>query len=191
MSRWRRYIPWAIIALVAVVVISQVGWLLYTGGPYRGQLVDAETRQPLEGAAVFFHWDREVYGSPGGPVSKFLKAKEVLTDKEGRFYIPWFIGISAHPFAIVRWQPSFNVMYPGYRPERGEITPRDGKAFRDPTVIPMRKMRTRKERLDYIGGLAPSSVPNEAMPNFIRLMNMERAALGLKPVRVRSGGGSE
>ncbi len=68
------------------------------------------------------------------------------------------------------------------------ITPRDGKAFRDPTVIPMRKMRTRKERLDYIGGLAPSSVPNEAMPNFIRLMNMERAALGLKPVRVRSGG---
>ena len=49
MSRWRRYIPGAIIALVGVVVISQVGWLLYTGGPYRGQLVDAETRTSIPG----------------------------------------------------------------------------------------------------------------------------------------------
>ncbi len=188
MSRGRRHAVIVFVVLAMAVGMAKVGWLLYTGGPYRGQLVDAETRQPLEGAAVLFHWDHSVYGSPGGPVSTFLKAKEVLTDKEGRFYVPWFVGISPNPFSVVRWQPSFSVVYPGYRPERGEITPPDGKPFRDPTVIPMRKLRTRKERIDYIGALPPGGVPDEAMPNLIRLMNMEGAALGLKPVHVRAGG---
>lgn len=187
MSRWRRYIPWAIIALVALVVISQVGWLLYTGGPYRGQLVNAETRQPLEGAAVLFYWRRNAYGGAGGPVKYHLDAKEVLTDEDGRFHIPWFVGISLNPLSLVL-EPSAIFYLPGYRSVLAEVDPPDGKAFRDPTVIPMRKLQTRKERRDRIGGVLPSRVPNEAMPNFIRLMNTEREALGLKPVHVRSGG---
>ena len=187
MSRWRRYIPGAIIALVALVVISQVGWLLYTGGPYRGQLVDAETRQPLEGAAVLFYWRKNVYGGAGGPVKYPLDAKEVLTDEEGRFYIPWFVGVSPNPLSLVL-EPSAIFYLPGYRSVLAEVDPQNGKAFRDPTVIPMRKMRTRKERRDYIGGVLPGDVPDEAMPKLIRLMNTEREALGLKPVHVRSGG---
>jgi len=175
--------------IAAGIGMTQLGWLLYTGGPYQGQLVDAETHQPLEGAVVLFYWDHDVYGSPGGPVSTFLKAKEILTDKEGRFYIPWFIGLSPSPFSIVRWQPGLTIFYPGYRAEPGVVTPSDGKPFRDPTLIPMRKLTTRDERIRAVRGLPPSRVPDQAMPNLIRLVNVERIALGLKPVRVRVGGG--
>ncbi len=191
MSRKRRFtlILVLMLLLLSVVGMAKAGWILYTGGPYRGQVLDAETRQPLEGVVVLFHWDHSVFGGPGGPKSRFLKAVEVLTDKGGRFYVPWFVGISPNPFSVVRWGPGLTIFYPGYRPERAEVTPPGGEPVRDPSVVPMRKLRTREERVERVGGLPPGGVPDEAMPNLIRLMNKERTALGLKPVHVLPGSG--
>lgn len=186
MSRWRRYTLSVVIALVAAVVMSQVGWLLYTGGPYRGQVLDAETRQPLEGAVVLFQWDHRVYGSPGGPTTRFLKAKEVLTDKEGRFGIPWFIGISPNPLSVVL-APLWFAYYPGYASEQIVVTPPTGVPLKDPTVILERRLVTQQERLRAID-VIPGGAPEDAMPNLIQLVNTERSALGLKPVRVRARG---
>jgi hypothetical protein len=185
--RVRLAVTLLLVLIVAAVGISQVGWLLYTGGPYRGQIVDAETRQPIGGAVVFFQWDRRTYGSPGGPVTKFLRAREVLTDAQGRFSVSWFVGVSLNPFSVVNRQPVLTILYPGYRPQGARVTPPDGRPFKDPTVVPLRKLQTRKQRIDYIGGLPPGGVPNAMMPNLIRLMNNERTALGLKPVHVSSG----
>ncbi|MFQ5755489.1 MAG: hypothetical protein ACE5H7_05275 [Acidiferrobacterales bacterium] len=187
MTRKRRYTVIVLLVLAAAVGMSQVGWLLYTGGPYRGQLIEAETRQPLEGAAVLFYWRQNVYGGAGGPVKYPLNAKEVLTDEEGRFYIPWFVGVSLNPLSFVL-EPSAIFYYPGYGSELAEVNPPDGEPLKDPTVIPMRKLRTREERIRVVGGLPPGDVPDEKMPNLIRLMNTERETLGLKPVHVQAGG---
>jgi len=188
MNRRRRFtlILTFMLLLLSGVGMAMAGWLMYTGGPYRGQLLDAETRQPLEGAVVLFYWERDVYGGAGGPVAFFLEAKEVLTDKEGRFYVPWFIGTSLNPLSVVR-EPKSIFYYPGYGSERAEVTPTGGRLFQDPTVVLMRKLRTRKERTEVISGLPPGGVPDDAMPNLIRLMNIERAALSLQPVHVRPG----
>jgi hypothetical protein len=171
--------------IAAGIGMTQLGWLLYTGGSYRGQVIDAESRQAIEGAVVLFYWNRNVYGGAGGPVEYFLSAKEVLTDKAGRFYIPWFIGVSLNPLSVVL-KPYSIFYYPGYGSERAEVTPEGGELFRDTAVILMRKLQTREERMRAIGGLPPGDVPDGQIPNLIRLMNMERVALGLKPVHVRS-----
>lgn len=180
MSRKRRFalLLALLLLLLSGVGMAGAGWLLYTGGPYRGQLLDAETRQPLEGAVVLFYWERDVYGGAGGPVAFFLTAKEVLTDKEGRFHIPWFIGMSLNPLSVVR-EPESIFYYSSYGSELVEVTPPGGKPFRNPTVVPMRRHRTREKRIEALSWLRPVGVPAEAMPNLIRLMKIEEAALGL------------
>jgi hypothetical protein len=55
-------------------------------GPYKGRVLDAETKQPLEGVVVLGVWYSE---SPtfAGVVGKYYDAKETVTDKEGEFEI--------------------------------------------------------------------------------------------------------
>lgn len=60
---------------------------LYSGGPWRGRVIDADTKEPIEGAVVVAIWKRE-YDTPAGGSSRFHDAKETLTDEGGRFEIP-------------------------------------------------------------------------------------------------------
>lgn len=53
-------------------------------GPLRGKIVDAETKEPVEGVVVLVEW-RETHFFAG---STFIDAQETLTDKEGNFHIP-------------------------------------------------------------------------------------------------------
>jgi hypothetical protein len=53
-------------------------------GPFEGRVVDQETGQPIEGAVVFVEWHiRHMMIA-----ESFFDAKEVLTDKDGNFFIP-------------------------------------------------------------------------------------------------------
>ena len=56
-------------------------------GPYKGKVVDAETKQPLEGVVVLGVWNK-VYGNVAGSTSEFYDSVEILTDKNGEFSIP-------------------------------------------------------------------------------------------------------
>ncbi len=56
-------------------------------GPYKGKIVDAETRQPLEGVVVLGVWYK-VQLTVAGPTGSFYDSTEVLTDKNGEFNIP-------------------------------------------------------------------------------------------------------
>lgn len=52
-------------------------------GPYRGKIVDAETKEPIEGAVIFIEWVKlHAFGG-----STFIDGQETLTDKNGEFYI--------------------------------------------------------------------------------------------------------
>ena len=63
---------------------------LYSGGPWRGRVIDAETKQPIEGAVVALVWNR-VYDCGVGRYPYFHGAREVLTDKAGSFEIPAYV----------------------------------------------------------------------------------------------------
>lgn len=62
--------------------------LTYTADPIAAKVIDADTKQSLEGVVVVAHWELE-RGTVGGnvPVSQ-LMVMETVTDKDGRFTFP-------------------------------------------------------------------------------------------------------
>jgi hypothetical protein len=69
---------------------------------------------------------------------------------------------------------------PGYAVEKEGVTPPDGVRFVDPTVVKMRRLKSREELLRKSRGY-PSQIPEEKMPGFVKAVNIEREMLGLKP----------
>lgn len=58
----------------------------YSAQPIEAWVVDADTKQPIEGVIVAARWELE-YGMEGGYAS-LLNILETETDKNGRFYFP-------------------------------------------------------------------------------------------------------
>lgn len=104
------------VLLVAIVGanIFGAGWIFYHDGPYRGKVVDADTGQPIEGAAVLGEWHLETYASPGGPVGVYCDVQETLTDKNGEFVVPTAWCLSPWPFTKMGRPAGFVIFKPGY-----------------------------------------------------------------------------
>lgn len=84
-------------------------------GPWRAQLVDAETKAPLEGVVVVALWTKHIRG-PGGASSEYYDSEEVLTDREGRFTIQPRSFFSLNPLVYFKG-PKFVIFKPGYGQE--------------------------------------------------------------------------
>jgi hypothetical protein len=77
------------ILLLSIITFSYSGCAIYHQyGSYYGKIVDAETKQPLEGAVILAYYYTWLHASPGGPSVYFLDTQEVVTDKNGEFRIP-------------------------------------------------------------------------------------------------------
>ena len=64
------------------------GWLIYNKPEFRGKIVDAETKQPIEGAVVVAIYKKHpIITGPAGGSSSIIHIKEVLTNKDGEFHI--------------------------------------------------------------------------------------------------------
>jgi len=93
---------------------SAYSWPLYSKPEFRGCVIDAETKQPIEGAVVVVVYEKWEFRGPGGGDTLPFDAKETLTDKDGNFYFPsydTFIG----PLSRERdHDVSFIIFKPGY-----------------------------------------------------------------------------
>ncbi len=166
-------------ALVAVtLLVSLVFWIDEPSarekwGPFRGQVVDVETGQPIAGVVVLAVW-WELYGI-AFIGERFYEAREAVTGADGRFEIPRLSegALSVQP-------PRFHLFAPGYVPHADIVTPPNGEPFVDPTVTQMRRLKTKGELLKKSRGY-PSGIPEEKMPEFLKAINIERAMLGLSP----------
>jgi hypothetical protein len=73
-----------------VVVLMCLLWVVeaHAGyrGPFEGRVIDADTREPIQGAVVFVEWKRKVM-TPVEAQTVYHDAAEVLTDEKGEFYI--------------------------------------------------------------------------------------------------------
>jgi hypothetical protein len=151
-------------------------------GPFRGRMVDVETGQGIPGAVVLAIWLEKV-PTPIETHTRFYDAREVLTGPDGTFEIPR----RPPPFFTFRiLEPTFKVFAPGYAEDRWVVTPSTGQALVDPTVIEMRRLRTREE-LRQKSRSRPSQVPDDHMPEFVRAINIERKMLGMDPVGPSGG----
>ncbi len=149
-------------------------------GPFRGKIVDAETGQPIQGAVVLMIWLRLV-DVLIATKTEFYDAREAVSGPDGTFEIPR-LNPPFFRFNIVTYGPK--IFAPGYAEERWVVTPPTGEALMDPTVIEMRRLRTREELLRKSRS-RPGEVPDDRMPEFIRAINIERMMLGMDPIGPR------
>jgi len=164
------------------------GWDRYLDrprGPYRGQVVDAETKAPLAGAVVVVRWLRDrVY--PVHLVAENYAVRETVTDSEGRFFLDVRDVEEGAPRRTRR--PGFFIFLPGYGSyPKKHVSPRGftGGIFEHPgTVVELPPLKDRAERRKHLflfGHGDFSDRPFEELPEFVRSINAERIAIGLEP----------
>jgi len=81
----RRQKVWLILSIIIIAGLVFGPDLLSQNyrGPFKGQVLDADTREPIEGAVVFVRWTETHFFSR----ATFYDASEILTDKKGMFNI--------------------------------------------------------------------------------------------------------
>lgn len=86
MKRNLLFILWLLSALLALSACATP--LTYSAKEIHGQIVDAETGQPIEDAIVVAQWVLFEGGIGHGGHKGRLHIYEAVTDKEGRYFIP-------------------------------------------------------------------------------------------------------
>lgn len=160
---------------------------LFADGPYHGKVIDKETKQPIEGAAVVAVWWKESRIIGYGHRESVHDLQETMTDKDGNFTIP---GTSTFSLLFRIDDPLVTIFKPGYQaypgapfqPSTREVQTglyeKDGRL-----VVEVKQLKTAEERLE---NQARASVlecnRSEKCPSLIGLVNAERATLGLGPI---------
>jgi len=171
-----------------VVIFSSGCAIISHYGPYYGKVVDAETKEPLAGAAVLAVYFTTSSG-PGGTLSHYLDAQETVTDKNGEFRIPPLTvttfrvlhGFDAHPKFTI-FQPGYG-WYPWHKDVK-PIFPYESLPADKYVTIELPRLKTKEERIRNTDH-HPISVPDEKMRKLIELNNIERVNLGFDPSHVQ------
>ncbi len=83
-----------LLLLSVLNLISGCGWIIFLDKGYHGTVIDADTKEPIQGAVVV-----AVYSAgclrPVEGYSKTLGARETLTDVNGAFHTPLFLTASS------------------------------------------------------------------------------------------------
>ncbi len=104
-----------ITAMVIFSAISACGrWFIFYHKPeYRGRVIDAETKAPIEGAVVVvMYYKQFIMGLAESGKESVMKVKETLTDSKGEFYFPSDTGLM--PFFSTETFADFIIYKPGY-----------------------------------------------------------------------------
>jgi len=175
------------------LIFSGCGHVLYSDGPYIGKIIDKETHEPIEGAAVLAVWGKQTPRIAEAQWT-YYDAQNTVTDKDGNFTIPGIIGGSINPMAKIR-EPLFTIFKPGYEAYKARRMPlpnHDGIK-----LLELRPLttKTRNEKIDNMSGVISNActpdrdpefcIPQDKFVDLIKLMNIEEKQLGLGPTYLR------
>ena len=154
-------------------------------GPYRGQVIDAETKAPLVGAVVVVRWLRDrTY--PVHMVAENYAVREAITDEEGRFFLDAKDVEEGAPRGTRR--PGFLIFLPGYGSyPKQHVSPTGftgGLFERSGTIVELPRLVDQEERRKHLGSFGPHSYsdkPFRDLPELMRRINAERIAIGQEP----------
>jgi len=162
------------------------GWDRYLDrprGPYRAQVVDADSKAPLVGAVVVALWRRDrVY--PLHIETENHAVREVVTDSDGRFILDATDIERSAPRRTRK--PEFLIFKPGYGSfPSSQRAPRGftGGIFEGSGVtVELPKLSDQDERRRHLRDISPhswSDDPFKELPELMRIVNEERDAVGL------------
>ncbi len=170
--------------------------LVQAAGPWKAQVVDAETGQPLEEVVVLMYWIKYTGSWAGWAGGEFDDAEEVVTGADGRFVVP-----SRRVFTLVPWKKvsrELVIFKPGYgiwnfrgAHEWEKLPLWESQAKREEAwkrfegegvVMELPPLKTREERLrvyQTFGG-SPPLVPLDRTRRLREAEDAERRYLGFQ-----------
>ncbi len=185
---------------------SAYAWLYYSKPEFRGSVIDAQTKQPIEGAVVVVLYYKYEFNWPGGGSSVPMNAKETLTDNKGEFYFPPYktmiSPLSGGSYAdFIIFKPGYkaidnlnglpiNISCEKYFAIEKDMIGKEGEvkyverdtlySYKGPLgLVELEKALTRKERLDTMPS-PPTNYTSKEVPILIKILNEEDKNLGLK-----------
>jgi len=151
-------------------------------GPYGGRVIDAETKQPLEGVVVLGVWSK-IYPNVAGSTHEFYDSVEILTDIYGEFKIAGQglkVLSNLAEMNVVIYKAGYEML--GYGPWSGFKTRTGGKNIQwdgNKAIISLRKMsyEERKQRI-----LGTPGIDRNREIKLIEEINKEERELGKDPL---------
>ena len=189
------------IGLLLILIVLGSIWSSAYAATFRGKVIDADTREPIEGAVVVAVW-QEATSTISGASTRLKDVKETLTNKDGEWAIEgpkgrWGSAITAiYTFFTGSYYtrpPEFIVFRPGYCSWpagfgidscKGKLKPSGNDKLANGETVELSTLTNREDRLraQGIGPVydGPSFLNNQQ--EFIKLLNAERRNLGLSEI---------
>ena len=161
---------------------------------FKGKVIDADTKEPIEGAVVVAEWTEETT-TPTATHTKLKDVKEVLTDKNGEWLIKGPRGRKEDNLIAIftlltgtyyTQPPRFYIFKPGYCPCplvigievcKERMKPYNVCGKEETLELPKLTRREDRWRAEGIG--SSFITETKKIKNFLRLINEERRFLGL------------
>ena len=193
MKKRSKYILAGVVVLVFLIMVIHFA----NTKTFRGRVIDADTKEPIEGAVVVAAWYK-ARDTIAGESTSLKDVKECLTDKSGKWLIRGSKGRNDWPIPYLSLfipylrEPEFIIFKPGYCswPNgfdidscRGRIKPGGTGEIMEGTVIELPKLTKREDRLrtEAISEPAGEGV-DDKLRELHRLLNEERRNLGLREI---------
>jgi hypothetical protein len=175
----------AAVAALFFPLLCSVPFLSHAARPWKGQVVDKETKKPIDGVVVLMVWYRHY--SLMDQTREYHDSEEAVTDANGRFtissrwYWNWFVfpekpDIFVFKGGYGRWE----IQDYGKYTEAKYPHPLERRAARladEGAVLEFQPINSREERVEQLR--LPILVPRERLPKLREAVNNESEKLGL------------
>ena len=191
MRRWvAAAVIWCVVAMTVVAAPQTPEvwdrYLQRPRGPYRGKVIDADTRTPLVGAVVVARWSRDRIG-PLHSVMEHYAVREVVTDADGGFLIDAKTLEEGAPKRT--YYPEFLIFMPGYGSfPRFQKAPTGftGGVFEGAgVVVELPRLESSEDRRKHLLRISPTTYsdnPFTELPRLMKKISEERSSIGLTPL---------
>jgi hypothetical protein len=168
------------VSLFIVLVTFGCTYAIHVDETYKGKIIDAETKEPIEGVVVLGVWYTSQF-SPAGATHNFYDARETITDKNGEFSIPGMglrILSNLEPMNVLIFKSGYEHigLGPWESLKKAKFLKEKIKWEGDKAIIPLKKW-TLKERLNRFGSYYVN-IPEEKQKSLLREIEKERKEIG-------------